>query len=171
MRSHSYSRGDERDVSPFAGRTRIAAKRDRKVLFVPSRQVICLNADSGSSYARSSTEIGCRFAVRFIRIGTRPRLERLLGGFSGASPGRHTLVVAWTDRAYVTPSAVMPSRNDVVFPYAASATTTPCGIPAETASLICCSAICGFVKNWASLGTPQALRRSACSSSNHESGM
>ena len=86
MRSHSYSRGADNAVSPLAGRTRVAAKRDVNGFAVPSRQETLLNADSGNACARSLTRTGCRRRVRRIRIGFLPRLLLRLGGFKGASP-------------------------------------------------------------------------------------
>src|ERR1035441_2951566 len=51
MRSHSYSRGADNAVSPLAGRTRVAAKRDVNGFAVPSRQETLLNVDSGNACA------------------------------------------------------------------------------------------------------------------------
>src|ERR1039458_4560415 len=94
MRSHSYSRGADNAVSPLAGRTRVAAKRDVNVFAVPSRQETLLNADSGNACAISLTRIGCRRRVRRMRIGFLPRLLLRLGGFKGAWPSGHAVVVS-----------------------------------------------------------------------------
>src|ERR1035438_1529396 len=94
MRSHSYSRGADNAVSPLAGRTRVAAKRDFNGFAVPSRKETRLNADSGNACARSLTRSGCRRRVRRIRIGFLPRLLLRLGGFRGAWPSGQALVVS-----------------------------------------------------------------------------
>src|ERR1019366_6155411 len=85
-----------------------------------------------------------------------------------SSPLGHTVVDDWMETAYCRPSAVTPSRNSLSFPYAASAMTTPCGMPAATAFPICSSEICGFVWNTISSGTPAVLRRNG--SSDHDLG-
>src|SRR5664279_2074021 len=92
MRSHSYSRGADNAVSPLAGRTRVAAKRDVNRFDVPSRQETLLNADLGNACAISLTRTGCRRRVYRIRIGFLPRLLLRSGRFQGAWPSGQAVV-------------------------------------------------------------------------------
>src|ERR1700750_2893657 len=83
-----------RRVSPCAGRTRTAAKRDANLVLLPSRQVTRRKALLGSPRARSLAETGWWVSSWRRRDGRRPRPLHGFGG-SGSWSGGQSMVVDW----------------------------------------------------------------------------
>ena len=126
---------------------------------LPSHQLIC-SSRTIPCMASALIETGSSPGAVRSRTGLAPRSEQGPDGSGRMSQG-HTAAAARTPTTYGKPSAVMPSRNPVSSPSAASTNTTAGATPAWQADRICASAICGLVANSTSSGTPPTCHRTA----------
>src|SRR6516162_11121146 len=113
--SHSSGWGWLRQSSRCAGRTRIAAKRERKGCRVPSRQVTVLHARGGKEKANSFAESGTWCRSRRRSLGGRP-VPFQAGLGKGPVPAFHTLIEDCTPSTYRKPNSRIASRNLLSLP-------------------------------------------------------